>query len=432
MIIHVVQEGDTIDSIATTYEVPMKRLIYDNGLKNPDNLVIGQAIVITYPEQIHVVQEGDTLISIADFYGVTIMQLLRNNPFLSEREYLFPDETIVIRYETIGQMLTNGYAFAFIDIDILEKTLPYLTYLSVYNYRTTNEGDIISYYDDTEIIRIIKEYEVIPLMLLTTTSTRGDENIEAAYEILLNQEYQDRYIERILAVLQEKGFYGINITFQYVSISNQRLHDELFRRIKDRLTREGYLVFVTINPNLNFIGNEIQFERVDYSGIGQLADGVMIMTYNWGSSYGPPAPVSSINLIRELLDYTVDLIPPEKVYIGLPILGYDWELPYVVGRSRAVSLTLETAIDLAYAVNAVIQFDETSQTPFFQYEMRVNGRQVQHIVWFIDARSMEALVNLVSEYGLLGTGIWNIMNFIPQLWLVISSQYDIVKDDTLT
>lgn len=55
MIIHVVQPGETITSIAEFYNIPVHRLILENEILNPSNLVIGQTIVIVYPLLNHTV-----------------------------------------------------------------------------------------------------------------------------------------------------------------------------------------------------------------------------------------------------------------------------------------------------------------------------------------------------------------------------------------
>ena len=90
MIIYVVQVGDTITSIANKFGVSEIRLIYENGITNPNDLVTGQTIVITNPKEIYIVKEGDTLPKIALDHNVPIMQLYRNNSFLWDREYILP------------------------------------------------------------------------------------------------------------------------------------------------------------------------------------------------------------------------------------------------------------------------------------------------------------------------------------------------------
>jgi spore germination protein len=427
MYIHVVQPGDTIQTISDFYGVSVEKIILDNGLENPNDLVIGQSIVIAYPEITYTVQEGDTLLDIANHYNVTVIQLLANNPHLSERGYLLPGETLTISYHRIGTITTHGNTAPFINKATLKKTLPFLTYLSVLNYTAAEGGDIITYYDDTETIQLAKDYGVMPLMLLTTLSVQGEANIGVAFDLLLNEEYQNRQIENVLNILRTKGYYGVNISFEYISVSNLQQYEAYFTKISQRLQEEGYFVFLTITPNITSINNEVVFERIDYTHLDQLSQHIIFMNYEWATSVNPPSPISSIYNLNIFLDYVLQFISPEKVIIGCPTLGYDWELPYSAGLSSIYSLTLNRTINLARYVGATIQFDEKSQTPYFTYTILSNGDQIAHIVWFIDARSINSLLGLVAKYNLNGTGIWNITIYNAQLWTVINSQYEIEK-----
>ena len=428
MMIHVVQPNDTIDSIAAQYGVSVRQLLRDNGLENISSLVQGQTIVIVYPKLAYTVQEGDTLPSIANTYNVTEMQLIRNNPYLTDSEYLIPGENIVISYETNGAISTNGFAFPYINITTLKKTLPYLTYLTIFNYSLTGEGDIISYYDDTEIIKLAKEYGTIPLMMMTTLTSQSVLDIEIAYNILLNEEYQDKIIDNMLTILREKGYYGINIVFNYINTTNYYLYQNYVTKISNRFKEENFLLFVTINLKLKSVNNEVSFEKVDYSIISQMVNGIIFLQFIWGTNENPPMPVSSIKNIRTIVDYVLMTVEPDKTIVGELLIGYDWELPYISGRSSANSMTLNSVLSLARDVGAIIKFDEISQTPYFiYYRYSFGAPEVQHIVWFIDARSIEVLLELISEYGLGGSGVWNIMIYYPQLWLIINSQYEIIK-----
>lgn len=183
MIIHVVQKGETISSIAEYYGVSIERLILENEIKNPNKLVDGETLVILYPEITYTIREGDTLKGIADYYGVTVMQLLQNNPFLSNRMYIYPGEAIVIKYkdDKIMKLSTDGYAYPFIDREILIKTLPFLTYLTIYSYTVTAEGEIFEV-DDEEIIQIAKEYGVAPIMMLTAATQDPIEEINVTHK----------------------------------------------------------------------------------------------------------------------------------------------------------------------------------------------------------------------------------------------------------
>lgn len=250
MIIHVVQSGETIVSISEYYHIPVDRLIIENGITNPDNLAIGQTIVIVQPETVYTVRAGDTLQSIAKQHSVTVMDLLRNNPTLSDRNYLYPGETIVITYQTnkTKTIATNGYTFSYIDKAVLKKTLPFLTYLTIFNYTATDKGELIPAGDDTELIQMALSNGVAPIMFVSTITREGRINRETNYNILNNSAIQDLLIENSLKVLKNKGYYGINIYIEEISFDNLDKLSAYLKKASDILHPEGYQILITITP----------------------------------------------------------------------------------------------------------------------------------------------------------------------------------------
>jgi spore germination protein len=360
-------------------------------------------------------------------HNISVMQLLRNNPILAGREYIYPGELLVISYGTNRSITTFGFSYSFIDENVLRKTLPNLTYLSVINYRALDQGEIIELYDDTRIIQIAKEYGTIPLLMITTLTESGMTDFDLTYKLLLNDEYQDRHINELLNILRTKGYLGVNFVFSFMNTSNQDLYFRLLQKASSRLGSHGYSIYVTINPNDRNINGEIVFKKIDYSKISRYAESVTFLQLVWSLNYGPPQPVSSAANLRSFTEYVIEYVPARKVILGIPILAYDWIIPYTPRNPAALTLTINSAIRLAVDVNAVINFDETSQTPYFTYVQTPIGSPVEHIVWFIDARSFSALLNIINTYRLNGTAAWNIMVYSPQFWLMINSQYSIVK-----
>ncbi|MDF2803326.1 MAG: Peptidoglycan-binding lysin domain protein [Anaerocolumna sp.] len=426
MIIHVVQPGDTIYTIAAAYNVSVYRLVEDNGLTNAEQLVIGQTIVIATASRYYVVQEDDTLNSIASAFGVTRMQLLRNNPSLSNRESIYQGEEIVISYDTQGTVAINAYAYPFIDKDILRKTLPFLTFLTIFNYRVIATGEIIGN-DETEVIQIAKEYSVAPLMSLSTVNYQGISDIGVLNSVLYDEEILQQHIDNILRVLNEKSYYGLNISIVDLTHENLEAHERFLLRLSTRLKEEGFILIITISPRIVVSSNSVALETLDYTAFGLMADYLMILSYAWGAFVGPPSPPSPAYLSRLLIENALKTIPAEKIYTGISVIGYDWQSPYVLGITKANSLTTDAAIELAVQTGSIILFEENSKAAFFEYYTPVMGVQMEHIVWFSDARTIDALIKIVPEYGIQGAGIWNIMHYFAQMWLVINSQYGIIK-----
>lgn len=118
------------------------------------------------------------------------------------------------------------------------------------------------------------------------------------------------------------------------------------------------------------------------------------------------------------------MIDPDKILMGTPNYAYDWPLPFVKGTTAAESMGNQEAIERAVRYGVEIQFDETAQSPFYNY---TNEQGVAHVVWFDDVRSMNSKLRLIPEFNLNGSGVWQIMRYFPGLWLVAGSLFTITK-----
>ncbi len=421
MIIHVVQPGETVNSIADEYGVNAARMIQDNNIMNPDNLAVGQTILIVFPNQVHTVQEGDTLLSIAEYYGVNAKQLLRNNPYLLDREFIYPGETIVINYtdDKFGNITTNGYAYPYIDRDILRKNLLYLTFLSVFHYSVTANGDLNDI-DDTEIIDLAKSFGVAPVMVISNITGEGTADREVLHNILNRQDLKNHLIENILAVLQAKGYYGINLDTPYIMEEDRQLYFEFILNLRERLNREGFRVYVTITPDSFRLEPGGEYVAADYSALGRITDGIMILSYSWGTASEIPFEALPFRLLEILLNFVLTQIPPEKITIGISSIGYIWQLPYIAGVSRAASISNDNAVQLASDTGAEINYNPHNLSSYF-YIMDTNN----YLVYFHDIRGVDTSLSVMTEYGLRGVGLWNIMYYLAQTFLLINTQYNI-------
>lgn len=424
MIIHVVEPGETIESISEYYNVPVDRLILENGITNPDNLATGQTIVIVQPVILYTIQSGDTLESIALQYRVSPMELLRNNPYLSDREHMYAGETIVIRYQSnkTKTIATIGYTFTYIDPSVLIKTLPFLTYLCIFNYRATDVGDIISIGDDTELIQLSRTYGAVPMMLVSTISEEGIASREVTNNILNNPSVQDQLLDNILYIMRTKGFSAINIYVENITYDNIDRIAEYLQRASEMFRLEGYTIMITITPALGEYSGG--FEQINYSRLSEFVDGVIFASYDWARTFSYPSAIYPVNILRDLLDYMVRTIPPEKNYLGITTSGYDWLLPYVPGSTQATVISYNEAVQIAADNGIAIQFNEDAQSAFIYY-MDSDGNP--HIVWTKDARSYDARASLVIEYNFVGLSFWTIMRFDAQMWFIINTQYYIER-----
>lgn len=423
MIIHVAGEGETINSIARLYGLSAERLALENGIDPAVNLAVGETIVILFPEIVYTVQNGDTLSGIASAHNISIMELLRNNPYLVERRYIYPGETVVIKYEDakIGQISTNGYVYPFVNLEILRMTLPFLTFLSIYGHAYTSTGDIIDI-NDSEIIHISREYGVAPIMVLTGFATGPMEEIALLHDLLINPELQDNLIANLLNILARKEYYGVSFTTPYISPPDRRLYIEFIGKLSARLKAGGYKVFLTLTRSSFDLLTNVDYESLRYDILGVLVDNVIIITYEWGFAYALPPTIVAFDTLNNFTEYGISLIDSKKLEIGFSTIGYIWRLPFIEGVVTGQSITYNSAVSLAREYDAVIRFDDITRASYFQY-----FSDYEYIVRFRDARGINEILHVVPEYGVEGVSIWNVMYFFNQLYLLLNSQFDIKK-----
>ncbi len=328
-----------------------------------------------------------------------------------------------IRASQYGTIIVIGYAYPFINRNVLEQWAPELTYVYSFSYGFTPEGELIGLEDDM-VRQTASANGLQTVMVLTPMDAEGRFSTELASQVLNNPVARERLIDNILAELIEKDYYGVDFDFEYINRNDRDLYTTLIAETAARVRPEGFIVTAAIAPKTSAEQPGLLYEGHDYAGIGSVTDLVMLMTYEWGYAYGPPMAVAPLNQVRRVLDFAVTQIPRSKILMGIPNYGYDWTLPFVEGETVAENLSIPEARTRAARVGTVIQYDETAQSPFYEY---VDEQGRQHIVWFEDARSIRAKLELVNEYQLAGIGFWTIMDPWPSGQEVLREMFTVAK-----
>lgn len=378
MEIYIVKPDDSVDSIANKLDANVEQIIFDNQLEYPYGLAIGQALLIN--------RSG------------------RN---------------------AARSVSVSGYAYPFIDRKVLTQTLPYLSELRIFSYGFTMEGELLppSYGDDSWMIAEAFGFGTQPILTLTPFGRDGNFNNQLIHSVVNNQAYTDRLIQNLLETMEEKGYEGVDIDFEYIMAEDRDAFSDFVRQVADTMRASGYHTSVALAPKTSAGQKGLLYEGKDYRALGEAADHVLLMTYEWGYTYGPPMAVAPINQVRRVVEYALTEIPAEKVDLGIPNYGYDWALPFEQGVTKAVTLSNVGAVRLAVEQGAEIRFDPVAESPYFTYVE--DG--VSHEVWFEDVRSYQAKFDLIREYDLRGCGYWQIMKWFRANWLLLHDQFYILK-----
>lgn len=240
MTIYVVKPGDSVDSIAAQFGVLASMIAYDNQIPYPYPLAVGQALYINTG------REGDRV------------------PL-----YVF------------------GYAFPYIDPLTLGETLPWLTDLYVFSYGFTAAGRLVyPVSDDTWLVDAVRRTDVRPFITLTPLNSEGrfDNNLITA--LLYNQDAVRQLFDELVGVMQEKGYEGLDLDFEYIRAEDREAYAGFVGWMTRNMNQLGYPVTVALAPKTSAEQPGVLYEGMDYRLLGEAANRVLLMTYEWGYTYG--------------------------------------------------------------------------------------------------------------------------------------------------
>ncbi len=426
MKIYVVRPGDSIWSIARIYGVKPKDIIDANSLEQSEKLVIGETLVIPTSEKVYRVQVGDNIWSIGRKFRVSVQSIVKLNNILGPYA-IYPG--LIIRIPMQEKNYRPVEVNAFIQPSTTEKDTQrvnevgkYLTYITPFSYHVQANGSLKSI-DDEDILKTAKANKVAPMLSVTNLS---ESNFDTSLinDILNSNGAQENLINNIIQTLKSKGYYGVIIDFERISPQNRELYNNFLKKLTTALHAKNYIVATALAPKTYDVKAGAWHGAHDYKAHGEIVDFVIIMTYEWGWSGGPPMAVAPINEVEKVIRYAASIIPPKKIMMGMALYGYDWSLPYTPGGEFAESLGNKEAVDRAGKHGAIIKYDQKSQSPFYNYK---DEKGIEHVVWFEDARSVEAKFKLVNKYGLKGVSYWVIAKPFPQNWKVLDSVFQINK-----
>lgn len=428
MQIHVVKQGDTIFNIANTYNTPMETIIDANELDAPGTLVIGQAIVIPIIGHFYFVQSGESLYSIAQRFGIPYQELARINNIPVGNTLPVGFRLYIPQPLPQPDIVSNAYIEPYGDTvsDTLEtaarKISPVLTYLAPFSYTINRDGSLNA--PPLNNFKTIADNNDTTLMLAVTNLENGEFSAELGHIILTVQAVQNRLLDSIVNTATTVGFTDVHFDLEFLPPEDREAYNNFLRKAKDRLTQAGLLMSTALAPKTSATQEGAWYEAHDYAAHGEIADFVVLMTYEWGYSGGPPRAVSPIDEVREVVEFALSVMPSEKILLGQNLYGYDWTLPYQEGGEIADALSPQQAITLARTQNVAIEYDQEAQAPYFTY---IDAQGNEHEVWFEDARSIQAKFDMIKELNLLGISYWKLGLSFPQNWLLLQANFTIVK-----
>ena len=372
-------------------------------------LAVGQTLVVRHPRELHTVTSGESVYSIALRYGLSVRTLYQNNPALGGRSALYPGRRSSSPTTThpCAHSPSTPTATPLSAAACSTPALPYLTYSRPLPTASTPTARCCRLRTKW-LLAAAGQYRTAALMHLSTLTEEGRFDNARSTLILEDADAQDALVQSILETVQARHYFGLDVDFEYVLPEQREAYAAFITRLREALNPLGCPVIVALAPKTSAAQRGLLYEaqrlRAPRRGSQRgVPDGPM----SGATPYGPPDGGRAAGAGARRAGLCPDRVAPEKIFMGIPLYGYDWPLPFVSGETRAESLSPVQAVERALRHDIAIQYDAAAQAPYYHYTDR-GGRE--HAVWFEDARSIEAKLRLADEYHCRawGTGILHV------------------------
>lgn len=280
MQIYVVKPGDTLYSIGRALSLAPGFLARYNGLREPYRLAVGQSLLVLYPERTVTVQAGDALSSIAASSGTDVLSLFRMNPNLSGSDQLYPGQVLVTQLEQsrTRSAFVGGYAYPYVQESVLRGILPFAGALMPFTYGFTSEGALVPM-DDERLLALAGEYGVRPFLHLSTLTAAGTFSAAQAAVVLRSEALQQTLAEAVLQKMQEKGYMGLDVDFEYLGRELAEAYAQFLSRLHGLLAPYGLPLIAALAPKTSADQPGTLYEGYDYAAVASACDAVLLMTY---------------------------------------------------------------------------------------------------------------------------------------------------------
>lgn len=228
----------------------------------------------------------------------------------------------------------------------------------------------------------------------------------------------DTLVNEVAPIMKQYHFQDLNLDIEDTATASTQTRNSFstfVKEVKHKLNQKhlGTLT-VEISPTDAIIPN-----LIDIRIVGQYADNMIIMAYDYHSSVsfvtGPVAPLTGAGIdleydVTSAVEKTVQQIPPDKVIIGMPLYGYKWETLTTAIHAPVIPGTGALASDnrmesfLPTCTDCNVFFDNESQEEFVVYKDQ--DAETFHQIYFPDVQSVVSTVNLANQKQLSGIALW--------------------------
>lgn len=237
----------------------------------------------------------------------------------------------------------------------------------------------------------------------------------------LSSANREQLANAIVSAVQQYQLDGVNVDIEGVGSTYRDSFTAFIQLLRQKMpTDKEVSVAVAANPNGWTTGWHGFY---DNKALADVADYLMVMSYDESWEGGPVGPVSSLSFVQRSYNYLHNLgITNDKIVLGIPFYGRIWKTD---GTVAGLGVSNVKVAPLVTKYGGTVVYDETKQSPYATLTIPtgqteyIAGKQLtagNYIIWFENESSIKKKLRFINQQGVRGAGSWSLMQETADTW----------------
>jgi spore germination protein YaaH len=278
---------------------------------------------------------------------------------------------------------------------------------------------------DPSVLRVAKQRHIalFPIVALFDKAR--------AHTLLTSVEAQTAMSASLVAACKQNSYDGIQLDLEDISWTDRDALSAAVKRIADAMHKEHLQLQIAVVPNAPGYPGHTAFSKwifSDWRGVFDLktlsesVDLICLMTYDQHTRWTTPGPVGGWTWMKENVDYALQVVPKEKLSLGIALYGYHWYAgdPGANEKDQKPNITADyiSAIDsqtLRDTYSGQEQWDPVDHTAYFFFYRD----QMREWIFYTEKRGFSDRYNFAKEQHLQGICAWVLGQEDEAIWSLL-------------
>ena len=221
-------------------------------------------------------------------------------------------------------------------------------------------------------------------------------------------------LQNIVALATTANLTGINLDFEGIDPADRDAYTSFVTDLAAQLRAIHSTLLLSVPAKTSDDATNTWTWPYDYAALGQNADLIQVMTYDETVPNRAPGPVAGSDWMLASLQYAATQIPTNKILLGLPAYGYDWNLT----AGSGTSIAYRDMPALLVSTGATPQWDVTTNSAHIDYTASDGSA---HEVWYETAQGLQVKAQFAKTLDLAGVSMWALGDEDASFWSAITA-----------